>query len=89
MGNETIKELKAQLDRIEAMAAIAAKSFLNVREAAVVLGVKESTVYQWCDQRRIPYYKDRKKTWFKKAELERFMCRNRVASIDERVAAHG
>ena len=42
---------------------------LNVRKAASLLGVSESTIYRWIDERRIPAYRVNESYRFNEAEL--------------------
>ena len=73
-----------QLDRIERYSLLAAKSVLNVEEAAMYLGMSPSYVYKLTMRNQIPYYKPNGKVvYFKKDELEAWMTQNRVATAEE------
>ena len=38
----------------------------------------KSTIYEWCSEKRIPYYKQGKRTFFKKAEIDKWLLNTRV-----------
>jgi len=77
-------EIKEQLDRIENYAQIAAKSVLNINEAAFILGMQPRTVRKMVLQHTVPVYKpNRSVLYFKKSDLEDWMLRNRIASNEE------
>lgn len=44
---------------------------LSVAEAAEYLGIKDSTVYAWVSQKRIPYVKVGRRTMFKRELLDK------------------
>lgn len=86
------EEIKQQLDRIENYAQIAAKSVLNINEAAFILGMQPRTVRKMAQQHIVPTYKpNRSVLYFKKSELEDWMLSNRVATqaeIESAAEAH-
>jgi len=55
-----------------------APELVNVTEAARFLAVSPSTLYGWVWQRRISFVKVGRAVRFDKADLERFIARNRV-----------
>lgn len=60
------------------------KDFLSLEEASLYTGFSKSWLYQLCHRRAIPYYKPGgKKTFFKKSDLDNWMMRNRLTSLDE------
>lgn len=72
------------MDRIERYALLAAKNVLTVEEAAIFLGFSASYVYKLTCTQQIPFYKPNgKMVYFQKAELEEWMCQNRVATEAE------
>lgn len=78
------KEIKAQLDRIEQYAMIAAKTMLNIKEAAFVLGMTTDGVRLKCKRHDIPFYKpNQNRLYFNKAELECWMSQNRAKTSRE------
>lgn len=63
---------------------IAQKDVLTAREVAVYLGVSVWYVNKMCAERTIPYYKPRgKMRYFKRTEIDEWVCRNRVKTYDE------
>lgn len=86
------EEIKQQLDRIESYAMIAAKSVLNIKEAAFILGMSVEGVRLIARNHQIPYYKPNiNRLYFKKSELEDWMTQNRsksMAEIESEAAAY-
>lgn len=78
------REIKEQLDRIEQYAMIAAKSMLNIKEAAIILGMTVEGVRYLARNNTLPYYKPNvHRIYFKKSELEDWMMQNRSKSMTE------
>ena len=78
------EEIKAQLDRIEQYAMIAAKTMLNIKEASFILGLSEQSVRNKARSHEISCYKPNiNRLYFKKSELEEWMMQNRSKSIKE------
>ena len=78
------REIKEQLDRIEQYAMIAAKSMLNIKEAAIILGMTVEGVRYLARNNTLPYYKPNvHRLYFKKSELEDWMMQNRSKSMTE------
>lgn len=60
------------------------KEMLNLEEACVYTGLSKSWMYQLCHKRIIPFYKPgRKKSYFKRDDLDMFLQRNRQETIEE------
>ena len=77
-------EIKEQLDRIEQYSLIAAKNVLNIKEAAIILGMTVRGVWENVRNRIIPCYKPNvNRLYFKKNELEEWMTQNRRKSMAE------
>ena len=51
---------------------------VSVRELAETLGVKPTTIYQWVNQRKIPYVKLGKRILFKPKDINRWIEENTV-----------
>jgi excisionase family DNA binding protein len=49
------------------------KSFMTIQETAEYLGIKVSTVYNYTHRRIIPFYKPRRKIYFKIKDLDNFI----------------
>lgn len=78
------EEIKKQLDRIEQYAMIAAKNVLNIKEAAIILGMSVEGVRFIVRNGKIPSYKPNPhRIYFKKSELEDWMTQNRSKSTAE------
>lgn len=85
-------EIKEQLDRIEQYSMIAAKTMLNVKEAAFILGMSVEGVRMNARNHVLPCYKPNiNRLYFKKSELEDWMMQNRsksMAEIESEAAAY-
>ena len=77
-------EIKEQLHRIEQYSLIAAKNVLNIKEAAIILGMTVRGVRENVRKHILPCYKPNiNLLYFKKSELEDWMMQNRSKSIAE------
>jgi excisionase family DNA binding protein len=57
------------------------KEVLSLEEASDYMSITSGTLYQFVHRRQIPFYKPTgKKTYFKRADLDVFMLRNRVSA---------
>lgn len=64
--------------------ALAQKKVLTSDEAADYMGVSKSYLYKLTMRHEIPHYKPRgKMCYFNRQELEQWLQRNRVATVDE------
>lgn len=63
---------------------IGVKKILTSEEAAIYMGISQSTLYKLTSSRSIPHFKPRgKMCYFDREELERWLQRNRVATTEE------
>lgn len=77
-------EIKAQLDRIEALTVLSAKNVLCLDDVVLLTGLSKSHLYKLTCSHQIPYYKPNgKHVYFDRIELENWMKQNRVATEDE------
>jgi excisionase family DNA binding protein len=81
--DDTIKLLTARLDRIEQLTLIGAKNTLDLEEAALYTGYSKGQLYRLTSGRQIPHYKQSRKLYFSKTELDRWMQENRIATNSE------
>lgn len=78
---EKVRELAAA---IAAQLEVNNKTMLTAEEAASYLGISKSYLYKLTMRRCIPFYKpEGKLVYFRRDELEVWLCRNRVATQDE------
>ncbi len=54
---------------------------LNVREAAIMLGLKPSTLYQWAYERRIAYVKIGGALRFRLSAIEKLIAKSEVLPL--------
>jgi len=59
------------------------KKYLSTKEAAEYLGVSMSTIYSYTRNRIIPHYKPGGNCFFLIKELDEFMKKNRVKTMEE------
>lgn len=75
--------IEERLERIERVATLAAKEALSLDDVALVFDLKKSFLYSLVHNKRIPYYKVGRLTFFRKVEVENFLLKDRVGSFDE------
>lgn len=78
-----VAELSERLERIERLLVISTKEAFNVEEAAMFLGLSDSRVRHLMWEKEIPYYKRGTKVYLKKKELEEWMLRDRIPTMEE------
>ena len=84
MEGEEFKQLTEQLERIERGVLLGSKEVLTIDECAMLTGMTVGNLYRMTSSRAIPFYKPQGgKVYFRKEEIERWMLRNRQATIDE------
>lgn len=83
MGTITLEELSQKIDRIGELALIGAKSVLGLKETALFTGYSLGQLYRMTSGQEIPHFKKGNKLYFKKADLEAWMCSNRVQTRKE------
>ncbi len=81
--SEELQALNERLDRIERLTLIAAKPVLDLSEAAIFTGYSKDHLYRLTCGRQIPHYKQARKLYFRKAELEDWMTQDRVRTVSE------
>lgn len=81
--DDYIQKLNERLDRLEHLTLIAAKSVLDIDEAATLTGFTKGFLYRLTSTRQIPHYKKNRKLYFQKGELEKWMLEQRVMTSDQ------
>lgn len=80
---EILKVYK-KLEELEKLTLLSAKEMFTIDEASKYLGMSKDYLYIMTCKKQIPYYKPNgKRLYFKKAELNEWLQRNRVNSVDE------
>ena len=74
----TIQDLAARLDRIEALTLIGAKNVLDIDEAALYTGYSKGHLYRLTCGRQIPHSKRERKLYFDKAALDAWLTEKTV-----------
>jgi excisionase family DNA binding protein len=81
--DEILKRLDS-LERLIENQGVNTKEVLNLNEACRYLELSQSHLYKLTSTGSIPYYKPNgKKLYFKRAELDAWLLRNRYASHEE------
>ena len=83
MDSEVMKVLTDRLDRIEQLTMIGAKNTLDLEDAALYTGFSTGHLYRLTSSRAIPHYKQSRKLYFSKDELDAWMRERRVATSRE------
>lgn len=78
-----MNDIKTQLDRIELYSRLAAKNVLELEEAALYTGISKTHFYKLTCRKEIPFYKQGKRCYFDKAELDSYLKQNRVLTNEE------
>lgn len=87
----TLQDLSNQLERVEMLTAIRAKTILNLDEAVAFTGFSKGHLYRLTSQREIPHYKKNRKLYFKKTELEAWLLEEKIetsASIESQATTY-
>ena len=83
MSELTLQALSDKLDAIHSLTAIAAKTILDITEAAVFTGFSVGHLYRLTSTKQIPHYKKNRKLYFRKAELEEWLTEEAVPTEDD------
>lgn len=79
----TLEELSLKLDRIGELALIYAKTVLDLNEASLFTGFSTGHLYRLTSGRQIPHFKKNRKLYFKKSDLEAWLCADRILTTKE------
>lgn len=79
----TLEALSLKLDRIGELALLSAKTVLDLHEASLFTGFSTGQLYRLTSGREIPHFKKNRKLYFKKSDLEAWMCAERVLTKRE------
>ena len=60
-----------------------ADEIMNLEQLSTYINQSKSTVYKYTANRMIPYYKSSKRLYFKKAEINTWLTKNRIKTTDE------
>ena len=79
MEEEILKEIK----EIKRTLLIYTKEALTTEEVALFTGLSKDRIWHLANSGELPYYKSKKRLFFKKSEIEGWMLRNRIAPDNE------
>nr|DAH17127.1 MAG TPA: helix-turn-helix domain protein [Bacteriophage sp.] len=78
------EKILERLDQIQQYLMLQVKQVLNIKEAAIILGMQPETVRGMVNKHTIPFYKpNRNLLYFRKEELEQWMMQNRTSTDEE------
>lgn len=78
-----ISSIFERLERIEKFTILGAKSIITIDEASMFTGLSKARLYALTAQREIPHYKNGRKLYFVRSEIEKWLTRYRVATNEE------
>lgn len=79
-----MENIQIQLDRIERNTLLASKKVLTFEDVALLTGLSRSYLYKLTSANQIPHYKPSgKQLYFDREEIENWLRRNRIATVDE------
>jgi len=80
-----ILELKNELQELKNLTLLGAKKALTMTDAALLTGLSKSHLYKECCKKNVPHWKSMggKLTYFDKDELNDWMLKHRVKTVDE------
>ena len=78
-----LQDLSCQIERVERLALIGAKTILGLDEAVLFTGFSKGHLYRLTSERQIPHYKKSRKLYFKKSELEAWMLEDKVQTAED------
>lgn len=79
----TLQDLSCQIERVERLALIGAKTILDLDEAVLFTGFSKGHLYRLTSERQIPHYKKSRKLYFKKSELEAWLLEDKVMTAED------
>jgi excisionase family DNA binding protein len=77
-----VQTIDERLTHIENLL-LSQKKVLNLDEVAVLTGLSKSHLYKLTSNGKIPHYKPGKFIFFERAEIEDWLLRNRIKTVDE------
>lgn len=84
MTEQEFAIINAKLDRIEKIALLGAKNVLTLEEVTLITGLSKGYIYRLTSTQGIPHYKPTgRNLYFNKSEVEEWLQRHRVATIEE------
>lgn len=79
----TLSELSRKLDSLASITLMGAKSVLDLDETALFTGLSKGHLYRLTSGRQIPFFRKNRKLYFRKSELEQWMCATPVKTESE------
>lgn len=85
MSNEVLETLQEMRQEQKQIALLGAKEVLTTEEVALYTGFAKAYIYKLVCYKQIPYYKNPggKLTFFKKSEINEWLCSHKVKTKDE------
>ena len=84
---ELLASIDQKLDKVNVVPAATDNTpeLMDIKQLGAYLPShpQPSTIYGWCSEGSIPHYKQGKRTFFKKSEIDRWLLRSRVKDNTE------
>ena len=79
------QKVLSELQEIKQLTLLGTKKVLTMRDASLLTGLSMSNLYKQCCKKSIPYWKSdgNKFTYFDRDELNAWMLKRRVKTVDE------
>lgn len=77
------ERILAELQAIKQLTLLGTKNVLTMDDVSLLTGISKSALYKMTSAREIPFYKKGKFVYFERAEVERWLKENRVATTEE------
>lgn len=87
----TLEQLNEKIDNLSRLTLISSKTVLDFEETILFTGLSKGHLYRLTSSREIPYFKKKRKLYFKKSELEEWMLDLRIptkAEIQSKAATY-
>lgn len=56
---------------------------MNIEQLSKYIHLSKSTIYSHTANRKIPFYKSAKRVYFKKSEIDAWLTKNKISTVDE------
>lgn len=85
METNIVALIEQKFDELQKQILLSSKNVLNVKELATLSGLSVGYIYNLVSAKKIPHYKTDggKLTYFKKSEVENWLCATRVPTYNE------
>ena len=79
----TLDDIAKRLDRLEALAALASKDVLDIKDTSMLTGYTVKYLRLLISRREIPHYRRGNRIYFNRDEVEEWMMGTRIPTKEE------